>query len=118
MPDKSEGSEKRFASYAEFWPYYLSEHSRPETRALHYFGTGLGLALLAAAIVMLDWTLLPVALVSGYLFAWIGHFFVEKNRPATFKYPLWSFVSDFRMLWLWLIGRLDRELLELSDQRD
>lgn len=111
MTEASAPEQDRFQTYEEFWPYYLTEHRKPETRALHYFGTGLGLALVAAAALTLDWTLLPIALVSGYLFAWIGHFLVEKNRPATFKYPLWSFLSDFRMLGLWLVGRLDSELV-------
>ena len=97
-------------SYREFWPIYLSEHSRPATRGLHYLGIGLGLVLLAAALVTADWRLAAAALVSGYGFAWTGHAFVEKNRPATFTHPLWSFVSDFRMFGLWLTGRLAREL--------
>ncbi|MGZ0190102.1 MAG: Mpo1-like protein [Alphaproteobacteria bacterium] len=100
----------RFETYAEFWPYYLNEHAKPETRGLHYFGTGLGVALLLAAALTQDWALIPAALISGYLFAWIGHFMVEKNRPATITYPLWSFCSDFRMLGLWLAGKLDREI--------
>ncbi len=98
------------ASYREFWPIYLREHSRPATRGLHYLGTGLGLALLAAAVLTADWRLLPAALVAGYAFAWIGHALVERNRPATFSHPLWSFVSDFRMFGLWASGRLGREL--------
>ncbi|MDJ0935749.1 MAG: DUF962 domain-containing protein [Kiloniellales bacterium] len=98
------------ASYREFWPIYLREHSRPATRGLHYLGTGLGLALLAAAIATGDWRLLPAALVAGYAFAWIGHALVERNRPATFSHPLWSFVSDFRMFGLWASGRMGREL--------
>ncbi len=98
------------ASYREFWPIYLREHSRPATRGLHYLGTGLGLALLAAAILTTDWRLLPAALVAGYAFAWIGHAAIERNRPATFSHPLWSFVSDFRMFGLWASGRLGREL--------
>lgn len=111
MTDASEPEDVRIETYEEFWPYYLTEHRKPETRALHYFGTGLGVALALAALATLDWTLLPIAVVSGYLFAWVGHFLVEKNRPATFRYPLWSFASDFRMLWLWLLGRLDGELV-------
>ncbi len=98
------------ASYREFWPIYLREHSRPATRGLHYLGTGLGLALLAAAIATGDWRLLPAALVAGYAFAWIGHAAIERNRPATFSHPLWSFVSDFRMFGLWASGRMGREL--------
>jgi hypothetical protein len=103
-------SSERLASYREFWPYYLTEHAKPATRALHYLGTGLGLGLLAIGLVTLDWRWLPAALVSGYLFAWIGHFVVERNRPATFAYPLWSLISDFRMFFLWLSGRLGSEL--------
>ncbi len=77
---------------------------------MHYLGTGLGLLLLGAAAVLGDWRLLVIALFVGYGFAWIGHLFVERNRPATFTHPLWSFVSDFRMFGLWLTGRLGREL--------
>ena len=73
--------------YAEFWPYYLREHSRPVTRGLHYIGTSLALACLVSFIASDLWILLVLALVSGYAFAWFGHFFVERNRPATFKYP-------------------------------
>ncbi len=98
------------ASYREFWPIHLREHRRPATRGLHYLGTGLGLALLAAAAVNADWRLLPAALVASYAFAWIGRALVERNRPAAFSHPLWSFVSDFRMFGLWARGRLGREL--------
>lgn len=100
----------RAKSYREFWPIYLAEHSRPATRALHYLGTGLGLVLLAGGLVMGDWRLVVAALGAGYGLAWIGHAFVENNRPATFTHPLWSFISDFRMFGLWLAGRLAREL--------
>ncbi len=97
-------------SYREFWPFYLGEHSRPGTRALHLFGTLLALALLALGAIMGDWRLLAAAILSGYAFAWIGHAFIEHNRPATFRHPLWSFISDFRMLGLWLARRLEGEL--------
>ena len=101
---------ERLQRYEDFWPFYLREHSKATTRALHYFGTGLGLLIALYALISTTWWLLLVALVCGYLFAWIAHFFIEKNRPATFTYPLWSFVSDFRMFWFWLTGRLGREL--------
>jgi hypothetical protein len=103
-------SSARFKSFAEFWPYYLREHARPNTRGLHYAGTTivvlLGIALLASG--NLWW--LAVMPFAGYGFAWVAHFAVEKNRPATFTYPLWSLAGDFRMWWLWLAGRLDPEL--------
>jgi hypothetical protein len=102
--------EARYGTYGEFWAFYLGEHSRAGTRTLHFLGTLLGLGLLAAAVVAWDWRLLLAALVAGYGFAWLGHAFVERNRPATFRYPLWSFLSDFRMLGCWLTGRLANEL--------
>jgi hypothetical protein len=96
--------------YSDFWPYYLREHAKPGTRGIHYLGTALATVMLAAAIVAGRWRLLPFALFAGYGPAWIAHFFVEKNRPATFKYPLWSLVSDYRMAFTWITGRLDAEL--------
>ncbi|MBB6249636.1 hypothetical protein FHS74_000169 [Nitrospirillum iridis] len=100
----------RIATYGAFWPFYLGEHARAATRAWHFVGTGLVLAALAAGIWTGDWRLFAIAPVCGYLFAWISHFFVEHNRPATFTYPLWSLVSDFRMFFLYVIGRLGPEL--------
>ena len=96
--------------YRAFWPYYLTEHAKPATRNLHYFGTALGLLLLTAAVVTAEWWLIPAAVVSGYAFAWIGHAAIERNRPATFSFPLWSLASDFRMFFLWLAGRLTPHL--------
>lgn len=87
----------RIQTYAEFWPFYVREHSKSATRWLHFTGTNLGIALAVVAIAQRDPWLVPAALVSSYAFAWFAHFVIEKNRPATFKYPLWSFISDFRM---------------------
>ncbi len=100
----------KIAAYGDFWPYYLQEHSKPETRAIHYVGTSLAIAALIAAVVTQIWWLLLLVPVAGYLFAWIGHFGIEKNRPATFTYPLWSLYSDFRMYVLWLSGGLGAHL--------
>jgi hypothetical protein len=98
-------------SYADFWPYYLREHAKPQTRAIHYAGTGVAIASLAALIATGNGWFGLGALVGGYAFAWIGHFFIEKNRPATFTYPVWSLISDFRMAWTWATGRLGGELV-------
>jgi hypothetical protein len=97
-------------TFAEFWPFYLREHSKAATRALHLTGTSLSLLILLAAVVLGRPALLLAVLVCGYAFAWVGHFFVEHNRPATFKYPLWSFRADFKMWALALTGRLGPEL--------
>ena len=102
-------SERR-ASYREFWPHYLREHANPRTRRLHYFGTGLATAALIGCIASRRWRLLPLVLIGGYGPAWVAHFFVERNRPATFIHPFWSLISDYRMAWSWLSGGLDREL--------
>ena len=97
---------ERYRTFAEFWPFYLREHGKPATRALHYAGTSLVVALALAALVTGRWLWLLALPVVGYAFAWFAHFAVEKNRPATFIYPLWSLAADFRMWWLWLTGRL------------
>lgn len=101
---------QRFETFNEFWPFYLSEHRSPESRLLHVLGTALALAF----IVMLAltgnlWFLLAAAL-AGYSLAWVGHFLVERNRPATFRYPIWSLMGDFRMFALACTGQLNREL--------
>jgi hypothetical protein len=102
--------EARFPSYREFWPFYLREHSKPETRLIHFLGTGGSLLALIVALATQFWWLLIAVPVAGYAPAWFAHFFVEHNRPATFKYPFWSLISDFRMFFIWCAGELEPEL--------
>ena len=97
-------------SFAEFWPFYVREHGRAGTRLLHAAGTLSSTALLVFFVATGRWRWLPLALVVGYGAAWVGHFFVEHNRPATFKHPLWSFAADYKMVALMLAGRMDREV--------
>jgi hypothetical protein len=101
---------ERFSSYAAFWPHYLREHARPQTRALHYAGTLSEILLVGFAVVIGRWWLALLALVAGYGPAWIGHGFIERNCPATFTHPVWSLLSDFRMAYLWMNRRLGPEL--------
>lgn len=95
-----------FKTFDEFWSHYLNEHSRPLTRWLHTAGTVASVALIVWLAAAGHWLWLPVALVPGYGLSWIGHFFVERNTPATFGHPLWSMISDFKMVALTLTGQL------------
>lgn len=93
-------SEETYQSFAEFYPFYIKEHQHPTSRLLHVVGTGLVLSELVACIVLAAPALCYLALpLTGYGFAWVGHFFFEKNRPATFQYPLWSLRGDFLLFW-------------------
>lgn len=102
----ADDNEKRFARFRDFYPYYLSEHRDRTCRRLHFIGTTLVLCCLAAAIGSWNaWWLLGMPL-AGYGFAWAGHFFFEHNRPATFRYPLYSFMGDWVMYRDILYGRM------------
>ncbi|MNK01208.1 hypothetical protein D3C87_190030 [compost metagenome] len=93
-------------SFKEFWPFYLQEHSSLKNRKLHFAGTFLVHVILIYALVTQRWTALWFLPVVGYGFAWVGHFMIERNRPATFKHPLWSLLGDFKMFYMMLSGKL------------
>lgn len=95
-----------YATFADFYPYYLSEHRNPTCRKLHFAGSAVVLALLLAALVLRNAWLLLLVPVAGYGFAWAGHFLFEKNRPATFRYPLYSLAGDWVMFWQLLTGKI------------
>jgi hypothetical protein len=119
-------AKKRFKTFEEFWPYYVSQHLNPINRGLHFVG------VLFAFLTMIHWVLtasapqvvflgfvtviwimlkhIGIALFGGYLFAWVGHFVFEKNKPATFQYPLWSLQGDFRMWRYMLEGKMEVEV--------
>ena len=97
---------QRYQSFREFYPFYLSEHSNPACRRLHFFGTTLVILFLATAILTRNAWWLAGALVAGYGFAWIGHFFFEHNQPATFTYPIYSFIGDWVMFKDLLTGKI------------
>jgi len=97
---------ERYATFTDFYPFYLSEHSNRTCRRLHFVGTSLGLACFAAAIAMQNAWWLLAGFVCGYAFAWVGHFFFEHNRPATFTYPFYSFLGDWVMWKDMLSGRI------------
>ena len=98
--------EKQYCSFAEFYPFYLSEHQNRTSRRLHAIGSILVLISLALAVFLRDWRFLAITPILGYGFAWVGHFFFEKNRPATFKHPLYSFMGDWVMLRDILTGKI------------
>jgi hypothetical protein len=97
---------KQFNSFAEFYPYYLSEHGNSTCRRLHFVGTTLVIGILAYAVGRGSLGLLLAVPIAGYSFAWIGHFFFEKNRPATFKHPFYSLLGDFVMYRDMILGKV------------
>jgi hypothetical protein len=97
---------KKITTFTEFYPFYLSEHSHQTSRRLHFVGSSIALALFVSAFVTNSGWLVLAAFVQGYAFAWIGHFFFEHNRPATFKYPFYSFAGDWRMWSDMLTGKI------------
>lgn len=101
-------SQDRFQSFEEFYPFYLSEHSDPRSRLLHYIGSVIAILLAFSAFTIGPVWLLAGVPFSGYVFAWIGHFLLERNQPATFRHPFWSLMGDYKMLWQAITGTLDR----------
>ena len=97
---------RKYASFAEFYPYYLSEHANRTTRRIHFLGSGLGLLCLFFMVLTGDPVWLVIGLFIGYGLAWFAHFVFEKNRPATFSQPIFSFMGDCRMFWDILTGRI------------
>jgi hypothetical protein len=100
------GKKRTYCTLGEFYPYYLSEHANRTSRRLHFVGTTTALALVITAFVTQMWWLVAVSFAQGYAFAWIGHFFFEHNRPATFVYPWLSFRGDWYMWWEILTGKI------------
>ena len=109
---------QRFNSFAEFYPFYLVEHSDARCRALHYTGSLLVLAIVAFSLVTGRYVTLWLVPLVGYGFAWVGHFFFEHNRPATFRYPLYSLIGDWVMLGDFLTGRLADRHPALKDMQN
>ena len=104
---------KQYRTFAQFWPYYVLEHSRKGTRLLHFIGTSLLFVFLIHALFAQSLVSLAAGVICAYGFAWIGHFTIEKNRPATFQYPLFSLIGDFKMYGLMWTGRMEEEVQRL-----
>lgn len=109
-------SEERIKTYAEFWDFYVAEHSQPLTRLFHFIGTSLGIVLLVWIFRTGNFLYLPLCFATGYAFAWFSHFVIEKNKPATFKYPLWSFISDYKMMFYMLTGKMNSEVERVKNK--
>ncbi len=109
-------SSRPFKTYKEFFVYYLQQHSNRRNRLLHAWGTALGLIILLAALALGRYLLALLWIPVAYGCAWAGHFFVERNKPATLGYPWWSFRGDFHMLWLMISGRLNIPLAQENQE--
>lgn len=97
-------TEKKFKTLKEFYPFYLTEHRNLTSRVLHFIGTGLVVLSVFTGILFHEWRFILATPFLGYGFAWVGHFFFEKNKPATFQYPIFSLASDFLLFWDLLTG--------------
>ena len=98
---------KKYQTFKEFYPYYLSEHKNSTNKLFHMLGSLIGISIVVSLIALGLYNYIPIALIPGYCFAWIGHFIFEKNKPATFKYPLYSFLGDWVMLKDIIIGKVE-----------
>jgi hypothetical protein len=98
-------SDQRIENFTAFWPYYLSEHANVYCRICHFIGTALALGIVVWSVLSGNYLSGLWALLAGYGFAWIGHYLIEKNRPATFTYPLWSLIADFKLFGFMLRGK-------------
>lgn len=106
-----------YKTFEAFWPFYVREHSKPGTRVLHYVGSLVALSLLGWLIASGRGAWFGLAFLPGYAGAWIGHFFIEKNRPATFKYPFYSFAADWKMNAYAITGRMGAEVERVCGAR-
>ncbi|NVK58039.1 MAG: DUF962 domain-containing protein [Alteromonadaceae bacterium] len=109
--------EQHFASFSEFYPYYLAEHQHPVCRRLHFIGSALVISLLLLCLVTQTWMLLWLVPLAGYGFAWLGHFKFEHNKPATFRYPLYSLMGDWVMFKDILQGKISLSTTDSKDQQ-
>jgi hypothetical protein len=105
-----------FRNYDEFWPFYVSQHSKAATRRWHFVGTSAVIVCIILAVAV-NARFLLLAPVIAYGLAWFSHFFIEGNKPATFGHPLWSLRADFHMFGLMLTGRMDDEIRRLEVER-
>ena len=99
-------SDTKFTSFKDFYPYYLSEHKLRINKILHAIGSLSGLGFLIYSIYTEQYQFIPFSFIFGYTFAWVGHFVFEKNKPATFKYALYSFMGDWFMLRDIILGKI------------
>ena len=101
---------RRIETFEEMWPYYLNEHRLPATRWWHFAATNIALAAIGVGVFTGKLWILPAAIVTAYGMAWFSHFFIERNKPATFTYPLWSFAADIKLWRLMWTGGIKKEL--------
>jgi hypothetical protein len=106
---------ERMQTFEEFWPFYVKEHARPKTRRFHFVGTTAVIGLVGTAVLLRKAWPLMLAPIAGYGPAWVSHFFIEKNKPASFKYPLWSLIADFKMWGLIASGQMEAELARIYE---